>query len=281
MIDEEIKLIGEALAEPFKSKQIKWRPGRTNGSRALALAYIDARMIERRLDAVVGVAGWKDTYDFLPSGEVICTLSLFLRDQWIGKQGVGKPSKQPDAGDRVKAGSTDAYKRAAAKWGIARYLYFLGPQWADYDPQRKILTSVPTLPSWALPKDDVPQQAAPTATVKAGVPAWFGNVNNWLIENRLAEDDEARTYVLEHHEGIRSLHDVSEETGRQVLGEFGRLKIRYAVDAEFERTRMAYQDAVGNPAMRSAKLPASVLEATDQQMLKLILFLRNIKSADI
>ena len=46
----------QRLAEPFPANVIKWRAGSTTGdkSRAMALAYIDARDVMDRLDATVG-----------------------------------------------------------------------------------------------------------------------------------------------------------------------------------------------------------------------------------
>ncbi len=64
---------------------------------------MDARVIQDRLDEVLGVAGWQDEYECLPDGGVVCRLRLHLGDQWITKMDVGSPSEQPDEGDRRKA----------------------------------------------------------------------------------------------------------------------------------------------------------------------------------
>jgi hypothetical protein len=50
----------EALAAPFDPRQVKFKPAVVSGNRALALAYVDARVIQDRLDEVLGVAGWQD-----------------------------------------------------------------------------------------------------------------------------------------------------------------------------------------------------------------------------
>jgi len=145
------RAIQEALAAPFDPSEIKWKPQATNGNRALAVAYVDARVIEDRLDDVLGVEGWCDRYKPLPEGSVVCRLSICINGVWITKQDVGSPSEQPDEGDRLKAAFSDSLKRVAIKFGLGRYLYRLPHQWVDYDPQKKRFTSTPKLPAWALP----------------------------------------------------------------------------------------------------------------------------------
>src|SRR5690606_31105854 len=123
-----------------------------SGNRALALAYVDARVIQDRLDEVLGVTGWQDEYECLPDGSVVCKLHLRLGSEWITKMDVGGQSEQPDEGDRRKAAFSDALKRTAVKFGIGRYLYRLPEQWADYDPQKRRFVRQPTLPPEALPR---------------------------------------------------------------------------------------------------------------------------------
>src|SRR5262249_60669292 len=113
------------------------KPKIISDNRALAVAYLDARSVMDRLDEVVGTAGWKDDYEPLADGSVVCRLSLKLGGQWIVKSDVGTPNDQSDGADRVKTAFSDGLKRAAIKFGIARYLYRLPKQWLDYDPERK------------------------------------------------------------------------------------------------------------------------------------------------
>ena len=119
--------------------------------RALAAAYLDARAVMQRLDSVFGVGNWKDAYQLVNGGSVVCTLSVKIDGEWVDKTDVGSPSEQPDDGDKLKAAFSDALKRAAIKLGIGRYLYRLPRQWVDYDPQTKQFKQTPTLPAWALP----------------------------------------------------------------------------------------------------------------------------------
>jgi hypothetical protein len=155
------------LAEPFEVREVKFKPQSVKGSRALAMAYIDARHVMDRLDDVLGVENWTDAYEIVPDGSVVCRLSLKVGGEWITKTDVGSPSEQPDGGDRLKAAFSDALKRAAVKFGIGRYLYRLPAVWADYDAQKRAFSSAPQLPHWALPKAKgnrppaAPEQARP------------------------------------------------------------------------------------------------------------------------
>lgn len=140
-----------SLVAPFDPSEVKWKPQAVNGNRALAIAYVDARVIMDRLDDSVGVHAWQDKYQILPDGNVICTLSVLMENEWISKTDVGGQSEQPDEGDRCKAAFSDALKRAAVKFGIGRYLYRLPSQWVDYNPTKRQFVSTPRLPGWALP----------------------------------------------------------------------------------------------------------------------------------
>ncbi len=139
--------IASKLAEPFSADEIKWKPAVVSGNRALALAYVDARVIQDRLDEVMGVTGWQDDYEVLQDGSVLCRLRLKIESEWLTKVDVGGPSEQPDGGDRLKAAFSDALKRAATKWGIGRFLYRLPQQWVDYDSQKRQFSKRPTLPA--------------------------------------------------------------------------------------------------------------------------------------
>jgi hypothetical protein len=142
----------QKLAEPFEPDEVKWKAQVARGNRALAVAYVDARVVEDRLDDVFGVEGWQDSYRVLPNNSVVCTLKVKVGDQWITKEDVGSQSEQPDEGDRMKSAFSDALKRAAVKLGIGRYLYRLPQQWVDYDANTRQLKSKPRLPDFAMPK---------------------------------------------------------------------------------------------------------------------------------
>jgi hypothetical protein len=161
---ELVQQITASLAAPFDPKEVKFKPQSVKGNRALALAYVDARVIEDRLDHVLGVAGWQDEYETLTDGSVVCRLRLKIDGEWVMKMDVGSPSEQPDSGDRMKAAFSDALKRAAVKFGIGRYLYRLPSTWADYDPIKKQFVNLPPLPTAKKPE---PKKEPPKSNLPA------------------------------------------------------------------------------------------------------------------
>jgi len=89
----------------------------------LMLSYVTARFVQDRLDSVVGPGCWQSTFENLPSGAVRCGIGILVargdNAEWIWKWDVGIPSSiEPD-----KGAHSDAFKRAAVQWGIARDLY--------------------------------------------------------------------------------------------------------------------------------------------------------------
>ena len=163
------KSVAQLLADPFDSNEVKFKPQSAKGNRALALAYVNSRAIQERLDSVLGIENWMDEYEILPEGSVVCKLRLKVPDGWVTKSDVGSPSEQPDAGDRLKAAFSDALKRAAVKFGIGRYLYRLPAVWADYDAAKRQFTRTPELPAWARSKSSA-REAAATALPPASLP---------------------------------------------------------------------------------------------------------------
>lgn len=83
------------------------------------LDYVDARFVQERLDSVVGPENWQTHYEDTPNG-VRCTISIYVQGHgWVQKTDVGIPSNI----EPVKGAHSDAFKRAAVQWGIARDLY--------------------------------------------------------------------------------------------------------------------------------------------------------------
>src|SRR4051812_18132265 len=105
-----VRDVEKALAVPFRSAHVKWKPQTVSGNRCFAICYVDARVVMGRLDQELGVTGWKDDYEVLPEGSVVCRLSCRIGGEWVTKTDVGSPSEQPDEHDRMKAGFSDALK---------------------------------------------------------------------------------------------------------------------------------------------------------------------------
>lgn len=151
------------LSALFPASKIKFRAGSTNKekTRAQALAYIDARDVMERLDMVVTPMGWSDQYQIVrqtPAGvEVECALTIGE----ITKRDVG-------TGEDCKSAYSDAFKRAAVKFGIGRYLYDFPKAWVDYDEKRKQLTVTPSLPTWAIPAATPSPSPSPSTSSGSG-----------------------------------------------------------------------------------------------------------------
>jgi hypothetical protein len=117
------------LAAEFPREGVHWRAQSLtqDGTKALALAYLDARDVMDRLDEVCGPQGWSDSYVETAKGRVICSIAIKTpTDGWVSKSdGAGDTDVEGE-----KGGMSDAFKRAAVKWGIGRYLYRLPSVWA-------------------------------------------------------------------------------------------------------------------------------------------------------
>lgn len=160
-----------ALAEPFSSDVIHWRVGSTtkDNKRGMALAYVDARDVMNRLDQVCGGA-WQDHYQEV-CGRVVCCISIHNQTR---SDGAGDTQVEAE-----KGGLSDAFKRAAVKWGVARYLYSLPNTWVQLDGNRKIVAP-PSLPPWALPQGVVSEQEIDFAATET-TPAEVSNTQHELI----------------------------------------------------------------------------------------------------
>src|SRR6516225_9305874 len=106
------------LAAPLVPTEVKLR---TEAGKQLH--HVTARTVMNRLDEVVGPENWWDEY--APSEHsVLCRLTVRLPDgSVLTKCDAGGFAGMADAGDDDKSGYSDAFKRAAVKFGVGRYLY--------------------------------------------------------------------------------------------------------------------------------------------------------------
>ncbi|MBS5037298.1 MAG: Rad52/Rad22 family DNA repair protein [Fusobacterium sp.] len=130
-----MKGIYEKLKEKFDEKDLEFRVGATNSDKTmgLALAYVQARAIQNRLDEVVGFENWKVSYKEIQGG-FLCTLSIRINDEWIEKEDGASVTEF----ESVKGGISNAFKRVASSgFGIGRYLYNARNSWYPIKPQGK------------------------------------------------------------------------------------------------------------------------------------------------
>lgn len=160
----------QQLTAPFKECEIQWRPGAVSqdGQTAIAMAYVDARTVQQRLDEICGPGDWQCTYECESHSEVerqganrtritnthwICKISILVEDEnqqirWVSKSDAAGAT----AMEAVKGGVSDAFKRAAVLWGVGRSLYSLPAQRCHVVKRGRNykLAEQPQLPKWYL-----------------------------------------------------------------------------------------------------------------------------------
>ncbi len=119
----------DQLSAPFPVEMIEWRVGNTNAKyvsegeavKGIPLCYIDARAVMDRLDSVCGSDGWQCSYTPGVGGSIVCNIGVRLEGDWVWKaDGAGATDIEGE-----KGALSDAFKRAAVRWGVGRYLYDL------------------------------------------------------------------------------------------------------------------------------------------------------------
>ncbi len=116
--------IGRELATPLDPEAVEWRPSGKPGpnQRVKIVAYVSARVVEERLDTVVGVGGWSfELEPLVVAGDELRVARGRLSIYGVAKDDIGRASNWEPS----KGCASDALKRAAVKWGIGRYLYNL------------------------------------------------------------------------------------------------------------------------------------------------------------
>jgi hypothetical protein len=134
--------IWSALAAPLPAGVISWRQdGRTinRDGRYLArfVAYIEANTVRERLDRVVP-GEWDLTLELLPAvagldddaNQGACSFKARLQILGVIREDVG-------TGKDYKQAATDAFKRAAVRFGVAHELYAYEQNWVQMDGDGK------------------------------------------------------------------------------------------------------------------------------------------------
>ena len=128
------------LSAPLPAGVISWRqdgrPIQRDGKFfARFVAYIDANTVRERLDGVVP-GEWDLTLDLLPTiaadenDEANCSFKARVQILGVIREDVG-------TGRDYKQAATDAFKRAAVRFGIAHELYAYEQNWVQVDGDGK------------------------------------------------------------------------------------------------------------------------------------------------
>ena len=134
--------IWSALSAPLPPGVISWRQDGRPISRdgrhiARFVAYIEANTVRERLDAVVP-GEWDLTLELLPpvagleedANQGPCSFKARLQILGVIREDVG-------TGKDYKQAATDAFKRAAVRFGIAHELYAYEQNWVQMDGEGK------------------------------------------------------------------------------------------------------------------------------------------------
>lgn len=185
-----------ALAAPFPPDSVSWRVGTSNkkkrqketgdnfakATKGIALAYIDARDVMERLDEVCTPGGWQCKYSHA-NGKTVCDIGVKVDDEWVWKaDGAGDSDIEAE-----KGALSDAFKRAAVRWGVGRYLYAVSSPWCDLDDREQITEAdrrklrgllTGAEPAKAAPSLAEPKRAAdPVTTLATRADAFVGALN--------------------------------------------------------------------------------------------------------
>ncbi len=140
------------LAQPFDPESVEFKAGATtqDKARALALAYVDSRVYQARLDAVA--PDWRNEYTREYAGDrVIVTCALTVAG--VTRQAIGESlqaSARHDGSTVIEENAAttaeaQAFKRACSAFGLGRYLYSVPQVWADYDSAKRQFTPTAVL----------------------------------------------------------------------------------------------------------------------------------------
>jgi hypothetical protein len=111
----------------------KWRVQSVskNYPAASCVAYIDARDVMYILDEIVGPENWQSDYKEI-KGNLYAGIAVKINGEWVWKWDCGTESNT----EKEKGEASDAFKRAAVKWGIGRFLYDLPIQYVKTNDKK-------------------------------------------------------------------------------------------------------------------------------------------------
>lgn len=214
----------EDLCVEFSRGEIKQRKqaGRT-------LDYVTARTVMNRLDTVLGPENWVDEYT---PGEhsVACRLTITLPDgSKLTKCDAGGYAGMADEGDDDKSGYSDAFKRAAVKFGVGRHLYGDGVPFYATDRRETVDPSTRELDQYIVES----LEAAEVALTQDGEVVREMPVNSadilrhlymWAIEQGILKKDTPKPETLRASRNLLNTlyHQATDKTRERIVSEVGR-----------------------------------------------------------
>lgn len=218
-MSEANKEVLAALEAPFRDDEVRERVGH-GGTK---LRWVPARKVAQRLDQVLGIGGWDLHVTRIAENTVHAQLSITLPDGTRATRG-DYGYETGGSGEALKEASSDALRRVASLFGVARYLYQgeAGPSAGAPRPPavrnviaeqnarktddevilRAAMDFAKSIGEGSCPDHDVPWTLKPSGVSKAGKPyaafytcgakdanGWCRNKPSmrWLAENPIKE----------------------------------------------------------------------------------------------
>ncbi len=149
--------VAKALAADFADGEVEFKPQVISVNRALAVPFINARTVMRRLDSAAGPGSWEFDWEPIASPDNRVAVKGRLNVLGLTRCDVGEASREEEP---LKSAVSDALKRCAVHFGVGRSLYDTPPQWYGWDQGQRRWTEQPRLP--------MPAQSSPVRTTAAG-----------------------------------------------------------------------------------------------------------------
>lgn len=124
----------KSLAKPIP---FQWRVQSVSKAKpqASCVAYIDSRDVQNVLDEFC-VEGWQSDYKEI-AGQLFGGIGIRINGEWEWRWDCGTESNT----EKEKGRASDAFKRAAVKWGVGRFLYSMDIQYVKTNEEKKAQNS--------------------------------------------------------------------------------------------------------------------------------------------
>lgn len=168
------------MRQPFAPESVKFKIQTASAGGALIVSYIDARHVAERLNTLVP-GQWSDAYSVITHGEKIMGAECRLTIGHVTRTDVGTTNDDKDIPDHRMGGLkilySDAFKRAAVKFGIGAFLYSLPATWLR-----------PQFLEGDAPKWKIPEQTHDNLRKKYA--KWLDTTGNELFGETVSYGDE-------------------------------------------------------------------------------------------
>ena len=149
-----MKIQWKRLLEHFDTRDVEFKPQTfsKDGGKALAVAFVDPRRYQERLDDVVGIQNWSVEYRAIGETSTIekpnatsqiraaCVARISVYDPETGRTIIREEVGEFDGADvaQYPTASAQAFKRACVTLGLGRYLYDFPQTWVIIENRRII-----------------------------------------------------------------------------------------------------------------------------------------------